>query len=453
MTQPVPQARHDSRGAPQRALGFWMCTALVVGNIIGMGIFLLPAGLAPYGFNATIGWVITLAGCLVLARVFARLAREFPHAGGPYAYMRDHFGEGIAFMTLWCYWISLWITNATLAVGVVGYLVALFPGFVAVPTAIAALGLVWCFVVVSLFGARTGGGVQVVTTVLKLVPMVVVIGLGAWWLLTEPASYVRSLPTTPITLHDTMAASTIALFAMLGLESASVPAGQVRDPGRTIPRATLVGTLIAAVVYIIVSTIPMLLIPQDELAKSSAPFVALLDHMLGAGSGRWLALFVIISGLGAMNGWTLLVGELTRTMARHGVLPAVLARGNRRGAPAVALVATGVLASAMVLMSYSKSLVQGFVFLTTVVTAANLPLYLGCSLALLVMGRKRGPATARGLVPLGLLGAGYAVFAIIGIGTESLLWALALAAAGLPVYWAMRWRRARDAAGAPVAPA
>lgn len=439
--------------APKGVLGFWMCTALVVGNIIGMGIFLLPAGLAPYGFNATVGWVITLAGCLVLARVFARLARDFPRAEGPFIYMRDQFGEGVAFLTLWCYWVSLWITNATLAVGVVGYAVALVPGFAAVPTSVAALGLVWLFVGISLMGARTGGGVQLATTALKLVPMVVVIALGAWWLLTEPASYTRELPTTPVTLKDTMAASTIALFAMLGLESATVPAGQVHDPSRTIPRATLAGTLIAAVVYIIVSTIPMLLIPQAELAQSSAPFVALLERQLGEGNGRWLALFVIISGLGAMNGWTLLVGELTRTMARHGVLPAVLARGNRRGAPAIALVLTGVLASAMVLMSYSKSLVQGFVFLTTVVTAANLPLYLGCSLALLVMWRKRGPATARGLVPLGLLGAGYAVFAIIGIGTESLLWALALAAAGLPVYWAMRWRRARDAAGAPVAPA
>ena len=107
----------------------------------------------------------------------------------------------------------------------------------------------------------------------------------------------------------------------------------------------------------------------------------------------------------------------------------------------------------MVLMSTSKSLVQGFVFLTTVVTAANLPLYLGCALALVVIWRRRGAAAARGLLPLGLLGAGYAVFAIIGIGTESLLWALALAAAGLPVYWAMRWRRARDAAAVPVAPA
>jgi APA family basic amino acid/polyamine antiporter len=442
-----------SSGAPQRALGFWMCTALVVGNIIGMGIFLLPAGLAPYGFNATIGWVITLAGCLVLARVFARLARDFPRAEGPYIYMRDQFGEGAAFMTLWCYWVSLWITNATLAVGVVGYAVALVPGLAVVPTSLAAVGLVWLFVGISLLGARTGGGVQLATTALKLVPMAVVIGLGAWWLLTEPASYTRHLPITPVTLRDTMAASTIALFAMLGLESATVPAGRVHDPGRTIPRATLAGTLIAAVVYIIVSTIPMLLIPQAELAQSSAPFVTLLERQLGEGNGRWLALFVIISGLGALNGWTLLTGELTRTMATHGVLPKMFAHSNRHGAPVIALIVIGFLASAMALMGTSKSLVQGFVFLTTVVTAANLPLYLGCSLALVLLWRKRGLATAPGLLPLGLIGAAYSVFAIIGIGTESLLWAIALAAAGLPVYWAMRWRRARDAAGVPVAPA
>ena len=139
----------------------------------------------------------------------------------------------------------------------------------------------------------------------------------------------RTVPATAVTFPQTMAASTIALFAMLGLESASVPAGRVRDPGRNIPRATLVGTLLTAVIYILVSTVPLLLIPQAELAQSSAPFVALLDHELGAGNGRWLALFVVVSGLGALNGWTLIGGNLTATMAAQGDFPETFARLNR----------------------------------------------------------------------------------------------------------------------------
>jgi APA family basic amino acid/polyamine antiporter len=438
----------DSSAPPVgKELGFWMCTALVVGNTIGMGIFLLPASLAPYGFNALIGWGITAAGMIVIARVFARLARTFPQADGPYAYMRSALGEWPAFLALWCYWISLWITNSALAVGLVGYLGTAMPWLAGIPPLALALALVWTFVVLNLLGARTGGRVQILTTALKLVPMVVVIALGLWLLVTEPAAYSRNAPTTPLTLGGMMAASTIALYAMLGVESAAVPAGRVRDPGRTIPLATMVGTLLTAAVYVAVSAVAISLIPQQELAVSEAPFADLLGRFVGAGSGRWLAVFVVVSGLGALNGWTLLTGELTRTMANHGLLPRVLGSLNSRGAPAVALVVTGVLASAMVAMNYSKSLVEGFTFLTLVVTAANLPLYFCCALALVILWKRGGQGLPRDLLVLGLLGSAYTIFALVGMGREPFLWGLALAAAGVPVYALLRGRRRADTAG------
>ncbi len=426
----------------QRKLGFWMCTALVVGNTIGIGIFLLPASLAPYGFNATLGWLLTVLGCLVLARVFAQLPRLLPRADGPYGYMRETLGEVPAFLAIWCYWVSLWVTNAAIATGVVGYLNAVFPVLAGIPPALTALALLWLFVAVNLFGVRTGGRVQVATTALKLLPMIAVAVLGAWLLLTSPATYAEHVPTTPLRMGEVLAASTVALFAMLGLESATVPAGRVADPERTIPRATMVGTLLTAIVYLIVSTVPMLLIPQQELATTGAPFATLMDRHAGAGFGRWLALFVVVSGLGALNGWTLLVGELTRTMALNGVMPAVLARHNRRAAPAVALVVTGVLATAMVVMSYSKSLVEGFTFLSKVVTAANLPLYLCCSLALVVLWKRGLYGAARAMLAVGLLGAAYVVFAFVGLGHEPFQLALLLAVAGVPLYVLMRWHRA-----------
>ena len=264
--------------AAGKELGFWMCTALVIGNTIGMGIFLLPASLAPYGFNALIGWGITAAGMIVIARVFARLARTFPQADGPYAYMRSALGEWPAFLALWCYWISLWITNSALAVGLVGYVGAAAPQLARVPPLVLALVLVWVFVVLNLLGARTGGRVQVLTTALKLVPMAVVILLGLWLLLAEPATYSKNPPTTPLTVGGMMAASTIALYAMLGVESAAVPAGRVRDAGRTIPLATMVGTLLTAAVYVAVSAVAITLIPQQELASSEAPFSDLLTR-------------------------------------------------------------------------------------------------------------------------------------------------------------------------------
>ena len=429
----------------QKELGFWMCTALVVGNIIGMGIFMLPASLAPYGFNALLGWGITVLGMSVLARVLARLARDFPQADGPYDYIRLNVGDVAAFFAVWCYWVSVWITNAALAIGAVGYLGAVIPALKGAPPAIPALAMIWLFVAINLRGARSGGGVQVVTTALKLLPMLAIISLAAWVLLTDPAEYTRHPPPNPITFADLLAASTISLFAMLGIESATIPAGRVRDPERTIPHSKMAGTLVTAVIYVLVSAAAILLIPQAQLAKSTAPFVDLLDRFLGQANGRWLAAFVVVSGLGALNGWTLLVGELTRSMALQGVLPRRLARLNARGAPGLALCITGVLGSALVLMNYSKSLVQGFTFLTLVVTAANLPLYLMSAVALVCVWQRNRTTTvattvSRDVLALGVLGTAYSIFAIAGLGGEPFLWSLVLGIAGFPIYFIMRRR-------------
>ena len=430
----------------KRPLGFWMCTALVIGNTIGMGIFLQPASLAPYGYNALIAWAITLFGTMLLALIFATLARRMAEADGPYEYVRATQGDGVAFVAMWSYWVSVWVTNAALSVGVVGYLTAVLPVLGSVPPVIVAVGLIWLFVAVNLLGVRTGGGVQIVTTALKLIPMAVIIGLGLWTLLVDPSAYTQNLPTTPVTMPSILAASAIVLYAMLGIESAAVPAGQVRDPERTIPRATIAGTLITAMVYVGVTVIALFIVPQATLASSSAPFVEVLDRLAGVGGGRWLAFFVVISGLGCLNGWTMLVGDMTRSFAARGFLPGTVARCNRFGAPAVALIATALFASALALMNYSKSLVDGFTFLTIVITAANLPLYLCCALALVVIWRRDRGGVPRALLWLGLGGALYTVFVFFGVGLKPFLLALVLAAAGLPFYL---WRRFRgDAMGA-----
>lgn len=425
----------------RKELGFWTCTALVIGNTIGMGIFLLPASLAPYGLNALLGWGVTVIGMSVIAWVYAHLARRYPDADGPYAYLRVTVGEVAAFLAIWCYWASLWITNATIAVGVVGYLGALAPPLQPMPPALVALGVVWLFVFVNLLGVRAGGGVQLATTVLKLLPMIAVIVLGGVLALQDPAAYTRHPPDVPVRWAALLPASSIALYAMLGIESAAVPAGRVRDPGRTIPRATIAGTLLTAVIYVLVSAVPLLLIPAAELANSTAPFVDVLGRIGGADYGRWMALFIAIGGLGCINGWTLLVGELTCSMAGHGLLPAGLAGRNRRGAPARALVVTAVLASLMVLMNYDRTLVQGFTFLTQLVTAANLPLYLVCALALVVPWWRGAGVGRDAALASGLMGTVYAVFAFVGVGSEAVLWSAVLAVAGAPLYFLMRRRR------------
>jgi basic amino acid/polyamine antiporter, APA family len=424
-----------------RALGVTMCTALVVGNTIGVGIFMLPASLAPYGLNALPAWLITTVGCVFIAWVFAGLARTFPNDDGPYAYTARAFGGGVAFVLMWCYWIATWVTNAVLATGVVGYLSFFFPvlGVNRWLGAVTAVSLVWLFVLINVRGARTAGWVQVLTTVLKLVPQVGIMALGLWAFFAPHPQPVVHLPTTPTSLSAVIAASTLALYAMLGVESAAMPAGRVKDPGRTIPRATFIGTLLVAVIYICVCLVPMLLIPQAELAASNAPFADLFARFLGSGSAKLLAAFVIVGGLGCLNGWTLILGELTVSFARHGGFPPWLGTVNSHLAPTRAFVLTGILASLMMLLNYNDSMAGAFTFLSVVVTAANLPIYLGCALAVLVLWR-RGQIARPGRresrwIAAAALATIYCVWASIGIGGRSLAWALCLCALGVPVYW------------------
>lgn len=432
-----------------RQLGLVMCTALVVGNMIGMGIFMQPAALAPYGLNALTGWAAVIFGCVCLALTFAALARKLPQTDGPFGYVRATLGEAVAFPALWSYWISVWVTNAVLSIGVIGYFINFFPVAGSIPPALLAVGFMWLFVGVNLLGVRTGGRVQVLTSLLKLVPLVLVMVVGAASILASPGAYTPNVPTTEITVHASMGAAAVALYAMLGFESAAVAAGRVTNPEKTIPRATLIGTLFVAVIYVAIVAIGMLVVPQATLAASDAPFVTILDYLLGAGNGRWLSLFIVISGLGCLNGWTLLAGELTRTLASHRLLPAILGEDNRFGAPWASLLLTGVLATAVGLMNYSESLVGGFTKLSLIVSAANLPLYVCCSFALFVMLRRDPAGLSPALWFAGVGGIAFSAFAFFGVGWEPFLWALVLAAAGVPIYLWMRRRHPPVPVAAP----
>jgi len=287
----------------------------------------------------------------------------------------------------------------------------------------------------------------VLTTVLKLVPQLGIILLGIWALFATHPQPLVHVPPTPTSLSGVIAASTLALYAMLGVESAAMPAGRVRDPGRTIPRATFIGTLLVALIYICVSLVPMLLIPQGELAVSNAPFADLFARYLGPASGKLLAAFVIVGALGCLNGWTLIVGELTVSFAKHGGFPRMLGRVNAQGAPLWGLAFTGALASLMLIMNYNDSMAGAFTLLSVVVTATNLPIYIGSAIAVLVLWRrgqipKPGPREIRWIVAA-FLAAIYCVWASFGIGRKPLIQALYVCAPGVLIYAVYWWTSGR----------
>jgi len=421
-------------------MGFWMCLALVVGNIVGSGVYMLPASLAPHGLNSIFGWIVTAGGAVALATVFARLAKLHPEAGGPYVYARVAFGEGVGFLMAWGYWMGVWVGNAAIAIGTVAYLAELVPWIKNTPggPAVASCATIWVLTYVNWRGTRQMGSLQIVTTVLKLLPLIAIIGLGLWLLAKADASVIKVEPQ-PFSWSAVNASATLTLWAFLGLESATVPAGNVDDPQRNVPLATLWGTLLAAVVYILVCSVVVLLVPGTQLASSSAPFADVVRMFWGDAVAGTLALFAFISGFGALNGWILLQGEMPRVLAREGIFPAFFARESRHGTPGMSLVISSVLLTVLVLMNYSRSMVQIFSFTILVTTSAYLVMYLCCAVAALKLcwrgllgepGRRLSP-----YLLIAIFAAVYSAWTLFGAGAEAFWWSMVLFAVGLPVYW------------------
>jgi APA family basic amino acid/polyamine antiporter len=420
-----------------------MSIALVMGNMIGSGVFLLPASLASYGLNSIVGWLLSAAGAIALAVVLSRLSRAFPDGGGPYAYTHAAFGPLPAFLVAWGYWINVWVGNAAIATGAVSYLVAFVPQIATDPHVSAGIVVVilWILTAVNCIGVRAAGWVQGVTTVLKLVPLLAIAAVGLYAVNLDSLTINAAVP---FSVSAVTASATLTLFALLGLESATIPDGKVDNPERTIPRATMIGTVLTSVIYVVSCSTVLILLPTAQLASSNAPFADVARMFWGGTGAALVALAAAISGFGALNGWILLQGEVPYVMAKDGVFPKVFAKTSRRNTPVFALVFGSVLVSILVILNAGDTSVRVFTFMVLLATSACLVMYLVCCLALLRLqwlGRlgaaRRGTA---GLASVGLLAGLYSLWAIVGAGREASLWGLVLFGMGGPVYWLMRRR-------------
>ncbi len=419
-----------------RPLGLWSAIALVAGSMVGSGVFLLPASLAPYGWLSLYGWAITLAGALLLALTFSRLAARGAQAGGPYAYAREAFGDTTGFVVAWSYWISIWCANAAIAVAFAGSVGSLFPAVVSTPFrgAACALAALWLCAAINLAGVREAGRLQMVTTVLKLLPLLLFGGIAIWWLDSSllageadaiAAAAKADAPATRLgALHMTVA---LTLWAFLGLEAATVPAGAIRDAERTIPRATLIGTLFAGVATILACTAVLGLVPPDVAISSTAPMADAAEALWGPAAGIGMASVAAVSCFGALNGWVLLSAQLPIAAANDGLFPKAFAALDAQGTPRIGVLASTALASLLVIANYTDSLVAVFTFSILLSTAATLLPYVVSSAAWLKLGERD-----RVVATLALL---YSVYALIGTGANALAWGAVLVIAGLPLRW------------------
>lgn len=442
----------ESTPVPRRSLGLPITTSIVLGNMVGSGVFLLPASLAVYGVYSIWGWGLSTAGALVLAWVFSNLARRLPKAGGPYTYPREAFGDFAGFIVAWIYTLGIIGTNAALAVAFASYMTVFFPPLATHPIygAFAALGAIWILTAVNLWGVRAAGNVQLTTVILKLTPLIALAAFGIFHFDVHTFTSGHTTETPGAAIN---ACAALTMWAFLGLESATVPADHVRDPEKTIPRATLLGTIIAGAFYVICTSVVMGIIPSDSLAQSNAPFADAATLIWGSWAGRLIAAAAVISCFGTLNGWILLQGQFPQAVANTGLFPKHLARETRFGTPMLTLILGSAFASVLVLMSLGSSLhgglgqtlVKMFNILILITTFFTLVPYMLCALAEIVLSRRhQRPGEFRiHEVALPILAFAFALWAAAGTGKDSLYWGTLFLLAGLPVYV---WQKVRQPA-------
>lgn len=421
----------------KKKLGFWTSSSLVVGNMIGSGIFLLPATLASFGSISLIGWIISALGAAALAFVFIEFSKMLPGtSGGPYVYSRNGLGDLAGFLVAWGYWISIWCVNAAIAIAVVSYLGVFFPvlqdnNVIAISVGLA---IVWSVVWINTRGIREAALLSLITTILKITPLLAIGIFGLFYLKMENFTSFNISGLTDI--QAITQAATLTFFAYMGIECATIPSGDIENPKRTIPRSTYFGLGVVALVYILGTTSLMGIIPPDELQYSQAPFADAAAIIWGPWAENLVALGAIVSTLGALNGWILVQGQIPAAISRDKLFPKLFAKENKNGVPAIGIILSSVLISILMIMNYAKGLVAAFKFALLLSSMTALIAYLFTSVSyVIITAKKEGVSTEFKLkATLAFIAFVFSIWAIAGSGMEIVYWGFLLLIGGLPVF-------------------
>lgn len=430
----------------ENKLGLWTSTSLVVGNMIGAGVFLMPATLASYGSISLIGWMFATAGAFLLAKVFSNLSKLMPLAdGGPYAYSREGLGDFAGFLVAWGYWISIWCTNAAITVSLVSALSTFFPMLATNPLAAIATGLgtIWLLTWVNSLGIVTSGMVQLITTVLKIIPLLAVAIGGLFFIKLRYFLPFNASGTS--SLAAITATTAFTFFAFTGLECATIPSGSVANPEKTISRATMLGTGLAAIIYILSTVSVMGMIPSAKLAQSITPFADAAVLLWGSSARYWVSGGVAIAAFGALNGWILIQGQTPYAISKDKLFPAIFVKVNKKGVPTAGIIIGSILVSILMVMNYTKGLAEQFKFLILLTTITVLIAYLFSTVAYVLIKLKRKYTPASGhwasTIILASLAFLFSLWAIAGSGEEPVYWGFILLLAGLPFYAMILWKK------------
>ena len=418
-----------------RIIGFWRGWSIAVGCAVGSGIFMMPTLLAPYGMLGFGGWIIAGSGSVLVALTMARLVTRIPKTGGPYVYVNEGLGKFLGFIIAWTYWVACVAAISGISIAFVGYLGFFIPIISNSPihSLLTTLVLVWVIVALNIRSLENSSKFQLISTLLKILPLLFIVFLG---LTNFNASNLPELNPSnlhPISLLATV--TTLVMWSFVGIETATVPADNVINPQKTIPKVLIASVLTILALYLMVSISIAAIVPANELINSSAPFALAATKILGITGGTIISIGALISTLGSLNANTITAGNLSLAAARDGLLPKKFITLTEAGTPIYTYILTGGFVSILLILNYTKGIVNAFVFMAMLSTLSTLIAYAFCAIAEFKFAQNDKNNQQRNTaILLSCATFLYAFFAIWGAGIEMIIYSLLLILIGTPIY-------------------
>ena len=422
--------------AKSNKIGVVQLTILTMVNMMGSGIIMLPTKLAEIGTISIVSWLVTAVGSTALAYAFAQCGMFSKKSGGMGGYAEYSFGKAGNFMANYTYGVSLVIANTAIAISAVGYGSELF-GAILSPLSIAlwTIFTLWLATVLNFGGARITGNISSFTIWGVIIPVVGISIIGWKWF--DGSMYVNSWNPHNVPTFEAIGVSiSMTLWAFLGLESACANADAVENPEKNVPIAVLGGTLGAAVIYIVSTNVIAGIVPNLELANSTAPFGLAFAHMFDETVGKVIMGLMVMSCFGSLLGWQFTIAQVFKSSAEEGYFPAFFKKVTSKDAPIVGMVTITALQTLLSLMTISPSLNKQFNVLVDLAVVTNVIPYLlsMAALAVLLKAENVAPQKYKTTVFVAFIGSLYSIYALYAAGEQAMLYGSIVTFIGWTLY-------------------
>ena len=409
--------------------------SLVVGNMIGAGIFLLPVSLSVYGSISIFGWLISGFMALILANIFKRLSIKYPGESGPFYYTEKSFGEFVGFFVIWGYWISILLVNASLAIAITSYSTIFISDLENTKFSLPfAITIIFFIGFLNLRGIKKVGKFQFITSILKVLPLLLTIFIS--FFVFDLSNFTPINISQETNLEAITITTALTFFAFLGIESATIPADKIKNPEKNIPKATIIGTTLTLFIYLFSSIAIFGIMNPSDIAVSNAPYADAIGIVLGDYGKIIIAIFAIISGVGCLNGWTLLQIEIPKNLSEKRLLGTFFSETNSNGVPYKGVIASTIIVCILIGINYSKDLSNLFTYLILTSTFCTLILYFFISLSeiIIVFQKKKNFSSNYKSLLSGITAFIFSIWMIVGVGYESIISGVILLSLSLPIY-------------------